>query len=111
MKRIFIVAVLLSIGFSVNAKTYTKEQITSMVNAGNYPEQGESQSKSSYTSFADCKNTANYTLSAVSGDYPVRVLVDAPLAYLVKVWTNDGIVMVTCSEPDKKMVITQAKYK
>jgi hypothetical protein len=94
------------------AATYTKEQLNSMVGAGNYPEQGETRVVDSKPMvFEDCKNAASNMFSAISAHYPVRTAVDSSLLYIGKAWTNDGVVMVTCSEPDKKMIVSQSSYK
>lgn len=112
MKEIIVGVSLSLICFSGMAATYTKEQLNSMIGAGNYPEQGETRVVDSKPmAFNDCKNAASNMFSAISDHYPVRTAVDSSLLYIGKAWTNDGVVMVTCSEPDKKMVVSQSPYK
>ncbi|ENO7355537.1 hypothetical protein ACB404_003776 [Morganella morganii] len=83
-----------------------------MVKAGNYPEQGETRVVDTKPmTFDECKNAASNMFSAISDHYPVRTAVDSSLLYIGKAWTNDGVVMVTCSEPDKKMIVSQSPYK
>ncbi|MDY3694714.1 MAG: hypothetical protein SO066_08610 [Proteus mirabilis] len=112
MKAIIIGVSLSLICFSGMAATYTKEQLNSMVKAGNYPEQGETRVvDAKLMAFDDCKNVASSMFSAISDHYPVRTVVDSSLLYIGKAWTNDGVVMVTCSEPDKKMIVSQSPYE
>lgn len=40
--------------------------------------------------------------SQISDSYPANVIVDTNVLYIVKFWTNDGTVMISCSEPDGK---------
>ncbi|MBE8597927.1 hypothetical protein IQ209_15860 [Xenorhabdus sp. BG5] len=94
------------------AKTYTKEQLNDMVNSDNYPDQlSPITQDSSSMSFTDCKNSALEIYNQVIGEYPGKRVVDSSILFIVKVWTNDGVIMVSCSEPDQKRVITQSSYK
>ncbi|MDW7782326.1 hypothetical protein [Morganella morganii] len=112
MKKIIVGVSLSLICLSGIAATYTKEQLNSMVGSGDYPDQGETQVVDSKPmAFDDCKNAASNMFSAISDHYPVRTAVDSSSLYIGKAWTNDGVVMVTCSEPDKKMIISQSPYK
>ena len=111
MKKIFISLLLLPFITTSQAKVYTPEQLNQMVNSGNYPEQSPAKSDSSKMEFDTCLLTAKSIMSQIADNYPVSVIVDTSLVYSVKAWTNDGTVMVTCSQPDKKMVITQSQYK
>ena len=51
MKKFLLPLLFLPIAFSVQAKQYTPEQLNSMVNSGNFPEQGPSSSESKYMDF------------------------------------------------------------
>ncbi|WHP46388.1 hypothetical protein QMO40_07065 [Mannheimia bovis] len=109
MKKAFLF--LLSFIAVAHAKEYTPSQLKQMVNSGNYPEQGLSTSQSSRMNFTDCVLTTKAMMSEVASNYPVSTLVDTSLVYSVKAWVNDASIIVTCSEPDGKRVITQSPYK
>ena len=93
------------------AKEYTPSQLKQMINSGNYPEQGESKSESSRMDFSDCVLTTKVLFSEIAGNYPVSTIVDTSMVYSVKAWANDAALVVTCSQPDGKRVITQSPYK
>lgn len=95
----------------VFAKTYTPQQLNSMVNSGNHPKQGSPSSQSKPANFDQCKATAQEITGAVSDNYPVRQILNTSSGYIVKVWTNDAALTITCSKPDQKMVITQSNYE
>ncbi|MFC3394209.1 hypothetical protein [Brenneria rubrifaciens] len=112
MKKIIFAALFLVSGVSDAATTYTKEQLNDMASSGTYPEQEAAITKSAETmSFEQCKSGALSMYSQVAANYPARVVVDTGLLYMVKLWTNDGAITVSCSDPDKKRVITQANYQ
>lgn len=112
MKKI---VVLLSafMAFSASASTtYTKEQLNQMDLSGQYPEQESPVTKSvENVSFDTCKENASNIYSQVVGSYPAREIVNTNELYIVKVWTNDGVIMVSCSQPDGKKLVTQSSYK
>lgn len=92
--------------------SYTKEQLSRMIDSGQFPEQSPVSSNNSRDmSFAGCKVAIESIMSQIRGEYPVRTVVDSGLIYTVKAWTNDGAITATCSQPDQKMVLTQAPYK
>lgn len=92
--------------------TYTKEQLNSMDDSGQYPEQESPVTKSvEYVDFDTCKDNARGVYNQVVGNYPAKEVVDSGVLYVVKVWTNDGAILVSCSEPDGKKVVTQSAYK
>lgn len=93
------------------AKEYTPSQLKQMINSGNYPQQGEAKSESSRMDFSDCVLTTKALLSEIAGNYPVSTIADTSVVYSVKAWVNDAALMVTCSQPDGKRVITQSPYK
>lgn len=112
MKKILIIASVL-LAFNASASTtYTKEQLNSMDTSGQYPEQEPPVTKSSENiNFAECRNNASSIYSQVADSYPAKEIVNTDSLYVVKVWTNDGVIMVSCSEPDGKKVVTQSSYK
>lgn len=66
-------------------------------------------SPSSNMSFDECKQKAQSAQLAVAGtQYKSAVLVDSDIAYMARICTNDGSVLVTCSAPDQKMITTQS---
>lgn len=111
--RKFLLVASLSLAFSAAASTsYTKEQLNSMDASGQYPEQESPVTKSvQVVDFEHCKQDAHSIYSQVSDSYPAKVIVDTNVLYIVKFWTNDGTVMVSCSEPDGKKVVTSSAYK
>ena len=93
-------------------KTYTKSQINRMVNSGQYPAQNpvnNTQTKS--MSFSACKVAVENIMSQIRDSYPVRTIVNTGILYTVKAWANDGAITASCSEPDRKMILTQASYR
>ena len=112
MKKLIITALLTAIATTAYAqKTYTPSQLNRMVNGGQYPDQGPVSTQTKAMSFSACKLTAESIMSQIRGSYPVRTIVDTGILYTVKAWANDGAITVSCSEPDRKMVLTQASYR
>ena len=94
------------------AITYTPEQLNRMISNGQFPEQGEvEKTQTQEASFAECKVVVESVMSEIRGSYPVRTIVDTKMMYMVKAWTNTGVVIATCSQPDRKMVLTTSSYK
>jgi len=90
---------------------YTPQQLNRMINAGNFPEQGDPTSTDSQRmDFAECLIRVNAVMTSIREHYPVKTIVDTAIVYVSKAWTNDGVVMATCSEPDSKMVLTRSAY-
>ena len=111
MKKALLLFALVAFGASAST-TYTKEQLNDMARKGQYPEQESPVTKGvESVDFAKCKNDAGDIYSQVSGNYPAKELVNSGILYVVKIWTNDGAIMISCSEPDGKKVITQSSYK
>ncbi|HFF1824792.1 TPA: hypothetical protein ACGEZE_005555 [Raoultella ornithinolytica] len=111
--RKFLLVASLSLAFSTSASTtYTKEQLNSMDASGQYPEQESPVTKSvEVVDFDSCKKNAYSIYSQISGSYPAKEIVNTNVLYVIKLWTNDGVVMVSCSEPDGKKIVTQSSYK
>lgn len=101
----------LLISLNLNAKTYTPLELNSMIRAGNYPVQGKAQSTSKVMSFETCKIAAEQVIDDIKNYYPTDVIVNTGIVYMVKAWTNDAAVTITCSKVDNNMVMTQAYYK
>ena len=112
MKKLVLPFILLPlVATFVTAKEYTPEQLKQMVNSGNYPAQGKSESNSKSMDFGKCVMKAQSMMSAISSNYPVSVITDTSIIYVVKAWVNDASMVITCSKSDNKMVITQSPYK
>ncbi|MDM1019705.1 hypothetical protein QSV37_05180 [Acinetobacter sp. VNK23] len=59
--------------------------------------------------FNECKGRVKAVQSAVVGtQYKSAVLVDTDIAYMARICTNDGSVLITCSASDRKMVTTKS---
>ena len=83
-----------------------------MAASGHYPEQEATGVRSSeYLSFGDCKSSAYGVYIQVADNYPAEIIVDTTVMYVIKVWTNDGAIIVSCSRSDSKKIITQSAYK
>ncbi|MBD2816567.1 hypothetical protein ID850_17875 [Xenorhabdus sp. Flor] len=82
-----------------------------MVNSGNYPDQLSPTTTELGLSFTACKNSALDAYNQVIGEYPAKKVVDSSILFIVKLWTNDGAIVITCSEPDLKSTMTQSQYK
>jgi len=109
--KITVVLTLLIISFSVfAAQTYTPRELQKMVGAGNYPAQGGTSTQTKDMRFPTCISTVNNVISSISGEYPTEIIANTAIMYLVKLWTNDSAMTLTCSKPDKKLVITSASY-
>jgi len=65
------------------------------------------QSDTTSMSFEDCLNRIR-TISGRFGIAPVNIVETNDLR-VVRFLTSDGTVLVTCSRPDRKMVVTMSK--
>jgi hypothetical protein len=97
-------------GVSSAQKTYTPAQLRSMVDSGKYPSQGAARSTSQAMDYSECIVKLESVVGAVRPNYPSRTIVSTNLMRVEKVWTNDAAVTVSCSAPDRKMVMTSAPY-
>ena len=111
MRVVMIVLAMCSSGVVNAAKTYTHAQLAQMIEAGRYPAQAAPTSKRSAADFAACKAKMEAVLDAVRGNYPVQDIANTSLVVTRKLWTNDAALTITCSGPDKAMIITTAPYK
>ncbi|WP_017347152.1 hypothetical protein [Pantoea sp. A4] len=111
MKIIILLIALISFGASAST-TYTKEQLNDMDAADQLPEQEPPVTKGvEQVDFTTCKSDANNVLNKVADYYPAKEVVNTSALYVVKMWANDGVITVTCSEPDSKKIITQSSYR
>ena len=104
---------LIALLFSLSAfaaQTYTPRELRQMVNSGNYPAQGSVSTKTQAISFSACVSKVKGVVSSVSGQYPTQTIVNTGVMYMAKVWTNDAALTLSCSKPDRKLIITAAKY-
>ncbi|MBK7519241.1 MAG: hypothetical protein IPI75_03660 [Gammaproteobacteria bacterium] len=92
------------------AKTYTPAQLRQMVNAGNPPNQGSPTTQKQSMSFSSCVSKVDGIVASVRGQYPAKTIVNTSILHMAKVWTNDAAMTLTCSGPDRTLVITTAKY-
>ncbi len=92
------------------AKTYTPQQLRKMVNSGNPPKQGSPTTQTQTMSFGACVAKVNAVVDSVKAQYPAKIIVQTKILHMAKVWTNDGAMTLSCSQPDGKLVITNAKY-
>ena len=92
------------------AKSYTPAELRKMVKAGKYPKQGKPVSEGRAMTFPACKATATSVIDQVKPNYPSEIIVDTGIMYMAKVWTNTGVVLMTCSQPDGKFVSATSEY-
>ena len=86
-------------------ETYTAPTTTSSYQSN----QTSSDSSSTSVSFDECKSRAlSVQLSVAGTQYKSAVLVDSDIAYMARICTNDGSVLVTCSAPDQKIITTRS---
>lgn len=95
---------------AVAKKSYTPAELRTMVKKGKYPKQGKAKSQSQSMSFAACKAQAQSVVRDVKPNYPAEVVVDTGILFMAKTWTNDGVVTMSCSKPDGKLVMTISEY-
>lgn len=106
---VFAVAILLST-YAHAAKTYTAEQLRKMISSGGPPKQGSPVTRTQTLSYAPCVARVNSVVDSVKAQYPTRIIAQTRIMHMAKIWTNDGAMTLTCSQPDSKLVITNAKY-
>jgi hypothetical protein len=92
-------------------KTYTPTQLRDMVSRGAYPAQYPSTRTSQPMAFHQCVTKVSSSVEAVSGSYPAEILVDTKVVFAAKIWTNDGTLLLTCSQPDQNFVIINSSYR
>ena len=95
---------------AIAEKTYTPAQLRQMVGSGNPPKQGKPNTQKESMSFSSCVSKVNAIVASVRDNYPAEVVVRTNLVHLAKIWTNDAAMTLTCSAPDKLLIITASKY-
>lgn len=90
---------------------YTRDELMQMVGNGRYPEQGAVSTKADAMNYGDCIVAADAVTAPLRGVYPVITVVNTSLMYMVKLWTNDSAMTITCSALNEKMVVTTAPYR
>ena len=109
---ILVLAALLSAASVAHAtKTYTPAQLRQMVNSGSPPAQGSPTTQKETMAFSSCVGKVAGIVAAVGDQYPARTIVNTSIMHVAKVWTNDAAMTLTCSSPDRTLVITTAKYR
>lgn len=116
MNKQFILGILVGLLVSVPAfaakTTYTPSQLRHMVASGHAPAQKKHPTVvSKHMSFADCVATVQAAIDAVHPKYPTDVIVNTSIMFMGKIWTNDGVVLMTCSKPDRKLVLLRDEYQ
>lgn len=63
--------------------------------------------------FTSCVLLQNQTAEAISssGNYKVVNIVDTDILKVKRMCTNDGSVLVSCSAPDNKMILTKSPHR
>lgn len=92
------------------AKIYTPQQLRKMVNSGNLPKQGAPTTHTQTMSFGACVAKVNAVVASVKPQYPAKIIVQTKILHMAKIWANDGAMTLSCSQPDGKLVITNATY-
>ncbi len=112
MKKLLLGLFLISMTLSSFAKTYTKEELNSLVQSGNHPAQGPLETiADEIVPFNACREATKSIVDSVSSNYPTKVLSDISLMYSAEVWTNDGAILMTCTQPDNRSTVKKAVYK
>lgn len=93
------------------ATSYTPAQLRALIAAGTPPAQSSPTSQSQVMSFSACVSKVKDIVDAVGSNYPTDTVVDTVILHITKVWTNDAAMVLTCSKPDGKLVITTSKYR
>lgn len=115
MGKVFVLGLILSgsLLFSTQSnaqKTYTPQQLRNMIKQGKYPQQGKVTTKVEKADYVQCVQVLKQMIASISPEYPSQTVLDTNTGRMEKIWTNDAAVTVTCSAPDKNMVITSAPY-
>lgn len=92
------------------ATTYTPAQLKKMVNNGKYPKQGNPTTQTMNVPFEGCNLKVKQIISDIGENYPAQQIADSNIIKSTKIWTNDGVLVLTCSKPDEKLIMTISKY-
>lgn len=103
--------ILLNMNITLAEQTYSPEQLRTMIFNKNYPSQSDVYKTTTTPAlFPSCKSSSKEILSQIQPYYPVQIIVDTDIVYTVKAWINDGVMAITCSKPDMKMIVTNSHY-
>ena len=91
-------------------KTYTPNQLQSMIEKGIYPKQGSPSTHTQKIDYVACIAKIEATIASVRPNYPARTIASTNVMRTEKIWINDAAITLTCSAPDKKFIITTAPY-
>lgn len=108
--KILCLLFLMSISGIATAKDYTPAQLRKMISSGQYPKQGNPENKTQSMSFSACVSTITNMTDQVKDNYPVQTIVDSNIMKVIKIWTNDAAMVLSCSASDQKLIITTSKY-
>ncbi|MGH8428518.1 MAG: hypothetical protein ACRES7_11165 [Gammaproteobacteria bacterium] len=116
MDKRFVIGIFIALLISVPAFaakiTYTPSQLRHMVESGHPPAQKKQPTVvSKHMSFAACVATVRAAIDAVQPEYPTDVIVNTSMMFMGKMWANDGVVLMTCSKPDRKLVLLRDEYQ
>ena len=66
-------------------------------------------SKSETMNFDECRiKVSQVTAMTVGTQYKSKLLIDTPQVYMTRVCTNDGSVILTCTQAEQKMTVTKS---
>lgn len=92
-------------------RTYTSTELKAMISKGVFPEQNPPVHDSQNMYFSECAATVKSSIESVQDSYPAEIVVNSNVMIVGKIWANDGAVVMTCSEPDQKLLITKSSYR
>lgn len=61
-------------------------------------------------SFSDCKSRLSASMLAVAGNYKTDLIVNSSEMAMGRICTNDGSVLITCSNPDQTMITKKSDF-
>jgi hypothetical protein len=93
------------------SKTYSPAQLTEMVKNGKFPDQKALVTESKNMDYTQCILEVEGIVGAIKNSYPTITVASTNILRMEKIWTNDSAMTITCSAPDRKMIITSATYK
>ncbi|MGI9392448.1 MAG: hypothetical protein ACR2N8_02815 [Parvibaculales bacterium] len=92
-------------------KVFTPEQLMESYQKKSFPREGKvKDTNKQQIEFGACQQVINQLTSPLRGRYPVRVEEDSPQEYTIKVWVNDGTIVMECLSSGE-MVTTQRIYR
>ena len=105
-----IITLLLGSGSVFAQKTYTPAQLNKMVDSGSFPKQGPVKTQSQSMAFSACIAKVEAVIGSDDSNYPAKTIASSDVVRMVKLWTNDAAMTLTCSAADSKITITKAPY-